>query len=148
MNLELRQIKVKTSWTKADGYKATKGNADRILEIPLPLLPTLIELQKNAHGREFVLPRIREWDHGEQARHLKPLLKLLELPNICFHDLRSSWATLLLVKGTPAPVVMFMGGWENLKTMMIYLRKSGMQVKNSTDCLNDFSTHLNLKEGA
>lgn len=144
VDLELRQIKVKTSWTKLDGYKATKGNADRILEIPLPLIPTLVELKSTAKEREFVLPRIREWDHGEQARHLKPILKLLELPEIRFHDLRSSWATLLLVKGTAPTKVMFMGGWENLKTMMIYLRKSGMEVKNSTDCLNDFKTHLSI----
>jgi hypothetical protein len=41
---------------------------------------------------------------------------------------------------------MLMGGWENLKTMMIYLRKSGMDIRNSTDCLNDFNTHIDKEE--
>jgi integrase len=33
-------------------------------------------------------------------RHFKPLLKRAGLPNICWHDLRHTYATLLLARGT------------------------------------------------
>lgn len=47
------------------------------------------------------------------------------LPEIRFHDLRATWATILLSKGIPATVVMKMGGWKNIKTVEECLRMSG-----------------------
>jgi integrase len=47
---------------------------------------------------------------------------------IRFHDLRASWATLLLTNGVAATVVMAMGGWHDLKTMNKYLRLAGLDV--------------------
>ncbi|MBK9322207.1 MAG: tyrosine-type recombinase/integrase [Bdellovibrionaceae bacterium] len=89
----------------------------------------------------FVLPRIYRWDQGEQARVLRLFLKSVGLPEIRFHDLRASWATLLLSRGVAPSKVMSMGGWSDMKTMMIYMRKAGIDIKGSTSVLDDMQTH-------
>ena len=40
-------------------------------------------------------------------------------------------STIMLSKGVPALQVMKMGGWKDMKTMMIYMRKAGIEVKSS-----------------
>ncbi|MFN7904012.1 MAG: hypothetical protein ACK5P5_02410 [Pseudobdellovibrionaceae bacterium] len=35
--------------------------------------------------------------------------------------------------------VMAMGGWKDMDTMMIYIRKAGIDIKNSTDVLDHMS---------
>jgi hypothetical protein len=57
----------------------------------------------------------------------------LGLPPVRFHDLR---ATLLLSKGVEPIRVMKAGGWKDLKTMMVYVRKSGVDIRGMSDCLN------------
>lgn len=141
VNLEKRQIKVDTSWNNKNGFKSTKSGDDRIVEIPRPLLPTLQELKLKSAGSTFVLPRLLRWDKGEQARDLRMFLKSIGLPEIRFHDLRASWATMLLSKGVPASQVMSMGGWRDMKTMMIYMRKAGINIKDSTSVLDGLKTH-------
>ena len=59
----------------------------------------------------------------------------LGLPIVRFHDLRATWATLMLSKGVEPAKVMIMGGWNDLKTMMIYMRKAGINIRGITDCL-------------
>ncbi|WP_415061289.1 tyrosine-type recombinase/integrase [Bdellovibrio sp.] len=141
VSLEKRQILVNVSWSSKDGYKSTKSGDDRIVEIPTPLLPTLKELKLQSAGSDFVLPRLSKWDKGEQARELRFLLASLGLPQIRFHDLRASWATLLLNKGVAPSKVMAMGGWKDMDTMMIYMRKAGIDIKNSTSVLDNMETH-------
>lgn len=136
VNLENRQIKVDCSWSSKDGLKSTKSGHDRIVEIAPPLLETLKELKLKTGGQGYVLPRILNWERGSQARELKMFLLGLGLPPVRFHDLRASWATLLLSKGVEPIKVMKMGGWANLKTMQIYMRKAGVDVTGATDCLN------------
>ena len=60
----------------------------------------------------------------------------LGLPRIRFHDLRATWATLMLSKGVEPAKVMVMGGWKELKTLMVYLRKAGISIRGITNCLN------------
>ncbi|MFN8846389.1 MAG: tyrosine-type recombinase/integrase [Bdellovibrionales bacterium] len=141
VNLEHRQILVNCYWSSKDGYKSTKSGDDRVVEIPKPLLPVLQELKLKSAGSEFVLPRLSKWDKGEQARELRFFLKTLGLPEIRFHDLRASWATMLLGKGVPPSQVMAMGGWKDMDTMMIYMRKAGINIKNSTSVLDGLQTH-------
>lgn len=94
VNLEQRQILVNCSWSSKDGY-TTKSGDDRLVEIPKPLIPVLNELKIQSAGNNFVLPRLRKWDKRDQARELRFILKSLGQPEIRFHDLRASWATLL-----------------------------------------------------
>lgn len=136
VNLEDRTILVNESWNSKDGFKSTKSGDDRIVEIPKPLLPII----KNALAAEpesaFLLPRARGWSKGEQARHLRHFLLGIGLPQVRFHDLRATWATMLLGKGVAPAVVMKMGGWKDMETMMIYMRKAGLDIKGATDCLD------------
>ena len=141
VDLERRIIKVDCSWNNKDGFKSTKSGDDRVLEIPAPLLPVLQELKLKSAGSSFVLPRLSKWDKGEQARELRIFLKLVGLPEICFHDLRATWATWLLSKGVAPSKVMAQGGWREMKTMMIYMRKAGIDIIGSTNVLNDIQTH-------
>lgn len=143
VNFEKRQILVNCSWSSKDGYKSTKSGDDRIVEIPKPLIPVLMDLKMQSGGNSFVLPRMSKWDKGDQARELRFFLKSIGLPEIRFHDLRASWATLLLSKGVAPSKVMAMGGWKDMDTMMIYMRKAGIDIKDATACLDDMQTHGN-----
>lgn len=141
VNLDKRQILVNLSWSSKDGYKSTKSGDDRIVEIPTPLIPILRELKLNSAASDFVLPRLSKWDKGDQARELRFFLKSIGLHEVRFHDLRASWATMLLSKGVPPSQVMSMGGWRDMKTMMIYMRKAGINIKDSTSVLDHIEVH-------
>lgn len=135
VNLNERKLLVDSSWNKKDGFKCTKSGNDRIVEIAPSLLPLLQELKLKSGDSHFVLPRISQWDDGQQAMVLRMFLIGLGLPVVRFHDLRATWATLLLGKGVEPAKVMIMGGWNDLKTMMVYMRKAGIDIRGITDCL-------------
>lgn len=136
VNFEDRLIKVDCSWNNTDGFKSTKSGDDRIVEIAPNLLTILKELKLESYDRAFVLPRIDKWDKGEQARELRLFLTGLGLPTIRFHDLRATWATIMLSKGVEPIKVMIQGGWKDLKTMQIYVRKAGVDIRGATDKLD------------
>jgi integrase len=135
VNLDQRRILVDSSWNKDDGFKDTKSGDDRIVEIAPELLIILKELKLKSFDSAFVLPRIDKWDKREQARELRMFLQGLGLPRIRFHDLRATWATIMLSMGTPAIQVMIMGGWKDLKTMQYYIRKAGVDTSGISDKL-------------
>ena len=136
VDLNNRTILVNSSWNKIDGFKSTKTGDDRIVEIAPSLLEMLRQLQLKNFDSCYVLPRISQWDEGLQATVLRMFLIGLGLPEIRFHDLRATWATLMLGKGIEPAKVMVMGGWKDLKTLMVYLRKSGISIKGITNCLD------------
>lgn len=136
VNLDDRLIKVDSSWNNKDGFKSTKSGDDRIIVIAPNLVSMLKQLKLQNTDSHFVLPRIDKWDKGEQARDLRLFLKGIGLPAIRFHDLRATWATILLSKGVEPIRVMKMGGWKDMKTMMIYVRTAGVDIKGMTDCLD------------
>jgi hypothetical protein len=43
-----------------------------------------------------------------------------------------AWATLMLSNGVEPVKVMVMGGWKDMKTMMIYIRKAGVDIRGCT----------------
>jgi integrase len=141
VNLEKRQILVNSNWVRRDGFKSTKSGDDRIVEIPLPLINLLRDLKLKSADSDFVLPRLSRWEQGEQSSDLRLFLKSNGLPQVRFHDLRASWATLLLSKGVAPSQVMAMGGWKDMKTMMIYMRKAGINIKDATSCLDGMQIH-------
>lgn len=136
IDFDRRTILINSAWNSKDGFKSTKSGDDRLIEIAPALLPILRDLEANADGSPFVLPHLYEWQKGEQARHLCAFLKANGLPEIRFHDLRATWATILLSKGVVPIKVMKMGGWKDLETMMIYARKAGVDIRGAMDCLN------------
>lgn len=135
VDLKKRVMLVDCSWTKENGYKETKSGDDRIVEIAHSLMLLMSDLHKNK-TTEFVLPRVQGWESGEQARYLKWFLEEINLPTIRFHDLRASWATIMLSKGVEPIKVMKICGWKDLKTMSYYLRLSDIDEKGVTEGLN------------
>ena len=90
-----------------------------MVEIALPLLPLLKELKLRSADSHFVLPRINQWDEGYQASALRTFLLGLGLPVVRFHDLRATWATVMLGKGVePAKVMIIVfhspGGFSEI----------------------------------
>ncbi len=135
VSFERNFVLVDTSWNNKDGFKSTKTGDDRIIDIAPHLLSLLKELKLQSADRAFVLPRIQKWDDGYQAEVLRQFLIGINIPPVRFHDLRASWATMLLNKGVEPVKVMAMGGWKDIKTMMIYMRKAGVDIKGSASCL-------------
>ena len=139
IDLEKNIIMVDRSYdsnTKTVG--PTKGRYWRTIPISDNLKDLILDLKgiKKIEMRNFVLPRIKDWDNGDQAVTLKNFLKSIDVKPIKFHALRSCWATQLLANGVSAAVVMKIGGWKKMATMDIYLRLAGVDVKGATDCLN------------
>ncbi len=135
VDLKKRMLIVTLSWNRKNGFKETKSGDDRNVEIAESLVPLMTELYQNRKD-EFVLPRIDTWNQNDQARVLRGFLQEINLPRIRFHDLRASWATVMLSKGVEPIKVMSMGGWRDLKTMQIYIRKSGINIQGITSNLN------------
>jgi integrase len=136
VNFDNRQILVDCAWNNKDGFKDTKSGNDRKIEIAPNLLVILKELKLKSDDSIFVLPRIDKWNAGEQARELRLFLECLGLPRIRFHDLRATWATIMLTKGVEPVKVMKMAGWADIKTMQIYIRKAGVDIKGITNKLD------------
>ena len=140
VDTESKVIYVKRNWNKRDGFKHPKDYEDRVVPISENLMPIIRELKVNRMWGDFVLPRSRYWDGGEQARVLKGFEKGLGLPPANFHALRASWATTLLANNVSVIAVMSMGGWADPDTMMGYIRKSGIDLIGLTDNLK-FHNH-------
>lgn len=137
VDLNNRKILVSSTWDTKYGFKdLTKSGDDRIVEIAPNLLRLLKELKIENSDSVYVLPRIDSWDVGRQAEILRTFLVGIGLPRVRFHNLRASWATIMMAKGIEPAKVMVMGGWKDLKTMMIYIRKAGISIKGITDRLD------------
>jgi integrase len=113
----------------------TKSNYDRIVDLAPPLKRVFKQLVEDEPDREFLLPRIPEWDTFQQARVLRQFLGEIGLPSIRFHDLRAAWCTILLNNGEPSEIIRSMGGWKDLKTFQRYIRQSGIKIKGALKIL-------------
>lgn len=135
VNFKDKRLLVNSSWNNKSGFKDTKSGDDRYVDIADELMIILKKLKLKSFESPFVLPRIDKWDKGEQARELRMFLQGIGLPRIRFHDLRATWATIMLSKGVPPIKVMAMGGWRDLKTMEYYVRLAGVDITGIADNL-------------
>jgi integrase len=135
VDMDQQRIRVCRAWNRRDGFKDTKSGDDRVIDIAPALVPLTQDLYAT-RVNDFVLPRLYKWDKGEQARDLRTFLLGMGLPAIRFHDLRATWATILLSKGVEPVKVMKMGGWKDMDTMMIYVRKAGIDIAGALNGLN------------
>ena len=131
-----RTISVSKQWTSKNGFCPTKTRKNRIVPISEDLLGFLQERKLEVIATsEFVLPRLRDWDHGEQARITRAFCEFAGITSVKFHDLRATFITNLLARGESLARVMSIVGHSELKTTNGYLRKSGVDVQGATDRL-------------
>ncbi|MBL7554976.1 MAG: site-specific integrase [Bdellovibrionaceae bacterium] len=137
VDLVTGKINISKAWTRYNGEGPTKTAKNRIYPISSECRKFLEELKiKYAKDCEFVLPRLWEWNQGEQAKILKNFCEEIGITPIKFHDLRATFITQMLNNGVPLSKVMAIVGHSSLKTTQGYLRLSGKDVEGATESLN------------
>ena len=128
-------ITVQRSYNKrVKVFKSTKAGYWRTVPISEDLKEVILDLKKNSKS-EFVLPRLKYWERGEQAKVLRSFCHFINIQPIKFHTLRVCFATQLLGDGVEPMKVMKVCGWRDLKTMARYVRLAGIDEKGVTDNL-------------
>ena len=136
VDLVTGKINISKAWTRYNGEGPTKTAKNRIYPISKESRKFLEELKLKAEGREFVLPRLWEWNQGEQAKVLKSFCEEIGITPVKFHDLRATFITQMLNNGVPLSKVMAIVGHSSLKTTQGYLRLSGKDIEGATEDLN------------
>lgn len=136
VNFEDKLIHVNKSYdVRHNRVKSTKAGYWRYVTISPELNDLLTYERKTDPQREHVLPRLRRWDQGDQARVLRQFCIGMGLPSVRFHTLRACFATQLMKQGVPPIQVMKIGGWKDLDTMNRYIRLAGIEITGATDVL-------------
>lgn len=140
IDFDARTIAVTKQWTSKNGLCQTKTRRSRVVPIADDLLVFLKERKLKEgpkHGTEtqYVLPRLKEWEKGEQARVTREFCMGSGITSVKFHDLRATFITNLLARGESLARVMSIVGHSELKTTNGYLRKAGVDVQGGTDKL-------------
>lgn len=134
VDLDAKLINVSRSWNSKNGFTPTKNQKTRVVPVSDKFHSFLLELKLKAK-KEFVLPRLAEWERGGAAKVTKKFCKSIGITEIKFHDLRATFITNLLSRGVPMAQVMSVVGHADLETTNVYLRMAGVEVKNSTESL-------------
>lgn len=137
VDLVTGKISINKAWTKLGGEGPTKTAKARVCPISTECRKFLFELKTTfSVNSEFVLPRLWEWDQGDQAKVLKSFCSEIGITQIKFHDLRATFITQMLNNGVPLSKVMAIVGHSSLKTTQGYLRLSGKDIEGATEHLN------------
>lgn len=134
VDFEAKLISVSKQWTNKVGISPTKTRRTRMVPISDELL-TFLKEEKLKCESEFILPRLKEWENGEQAQVTREFCQAIGITPVKFHDLRATFITNLLARGVPLAVVMAMVGHSQIKTTNVYLRKAGVDIQGGTDKL-------------
>ncbi|MCB0347522.1 MAG: site-specific integrase [Bdellovibrionales bacterium] len=153
INFDTDVIHVNKQWTSKEGFGPTKTRENRVVPISPDLRVFLKELKLKTGDSEFVLPRLKRWTKGLQARVLKEFCKGLNITDIKFHDLRATFITNMLAQGVPLVTVMAIVGHARMSTTDVYLRLAGVNVRGATNKLGyelpkfDLAQVYELKRG-
>lgn len=134
-------IRVQRQWNKKlNGYGPTKGRMARTVPISSKLYWFLNKyLQTDCGSDEYgarVFTLLPEHRRGQQARVLKVFCASEGLREVKFHTFRACFATHLLNTGVPEVQVMKVGGWKDRETMMMYVRRAGIDEAGATEKLD------------
>lgn len=135
VDLDAGIISVSKQWTNKDGFHELKTGDWRVVPVSSDLKSLLNELRIKKETNEFVLPRLQEWTHGDQAKVLRDFCVSAGITSVKFHDLRATFITNMLAQGVPLVKVMAIVGHKKMETTDIYLRLAGVDIKGATDAL-------------
>ena len=133
VDFDSKLIRVHRSWCSKVGFVPTKTSKCRVVPISEELLRYLKVLKLQTESSGFVLPRLGEWAHGEQALVTRDFCLAAGVTVVRFHDLRATFITNLLAKGVSLARVMAIVGHSEIKTTNGYLRKAGVDLQGVTD---------------
>jgi len=133
VDLENQMIHVSRSWSSKNGFTSTKNQKTRIVPISSELLLFLKEYRLEQGTKEFVLPRLQEWERGDAADTVRKFCKSIGITPIRFHDLRATFITNLLSRGESLARVMAIVGHADIDTTNVYLRLAGVEIRGATD---------------
>lgn len=145
INSEAGIISVNKQWTNKDGFHELKTGDWRVVPISKDLASLLVELRSIETG-EFVLPRLVEWTHGDQAKILRDFCDATGITSVKFHDLRATFITNMLAQGVPLVKVMAIVGHKKMETTDVYLRLAGVNIKGATEALGYSLPTVDSKE--
>ncbi len=128
-------INISKAWTRYNGEGPTKTAKNRVCPLSKECRKFLQEFKLQSGEAEFVLPRLWEWEQGQQGQIIKDFCKGIGITPITFHDLRATFITQMLNNGVPLSKVMAIVGHSSLKTTQGYLRLCGKDVEGATDVL-------------
>jgi len=150
IDLDTGLISITKQWTSKDGLHATKANRNRVVPINPDLRRFLTELTLSGGHTEtlwdgvnkcevtftdYVLPRLVEWNHGEQAAVLADFCRTIGITEVKFHDLRATFITNMLTQGVALVTVMSIVGHRKMSTTDRYVRLAGVGIKGATEKL-------------
>lgn len=147
VDFETNKIKISKSWSRFNGEGPTKTAKNRVCPMSQECRLFLQELKLQTGNTDHVLPRLWEWEQGQQAKVLKDFCKGIGITPIKFHDLRATFITQLLSNGVALAKVMAIVGHSSLKTTQGYLRLCGMDVEGATESLQIRVPQANAPEG-
>ena len=84
---------------------------------------------------DLILPRIRSWSMGGQAKELRDFCRRIGIREAKFHDLRATHITNLLSNGVSISKVMRQVGHSKMQTTDAYHRLAGVEIKGITENL-------------
>lgn len=84
---------------------------------------------------DLVLPRMRSWTLGAQAKELREFCRKIGIREAKFHDLRATHITNLLSNGVSISKVMRQVGHSRMQTTDAYHRLAGVEIKGITENL-------------
>lgn len=148
IDLQTGFISINKQWTSKDGIAPPKNREIRVVPINDDLRVFLNELKTENKGYtkrlwdsrsktkvtfdDLVLPRLRDWENGEQAKILTEFCKAIGITTIRFHDLRATFITNMLTQGVPLVQVMSIVGHKRMSTTDEYLRLAGVNINGAT----------------
>lgn len=110
-----------------------KGKKDRIVPLPVTLLPRLREYYKIYRPKEYLLEGQYggQYSKGSVQKIFKTAMKKARInKNIGVHGLRHSYATHLLESGTDMRFIQELLGHQSIKTTQVYTKVTPRSLKN------------------
>lgn len=125
-HLEWSQVDLarKTAWVTGDKTKNRKA-----LAVPLSSKAVaILETWQGKHTR-WVFPKAGKPVDQTSTKAWYEALERAGTEDFCWHDLRHTWASWHVQKGTPLHVLQELGGWSSLKMVQRYAHLSGEHLR-------------------
>lgn len=136
VDFERNTITVCEAWSSKTGYQPyTKNREIRVVPMNAGVRELFLQLEPKSEGG-FVLPRLVQWDKGEQSREFRAFLRAIGLPEINFHTTRAIFICQMIQNNVPINIVQSVVSHKSLITTMKYVRLTGTEVLGCTDVLN------------